>query len=240
MKRYILAISFLAISISALAQRRHDDQLIHAYPVIGATWSQIEGDELKGFKQMGFTGGVGALVNLRADEMLKLSVEATYSQRGTYNGTGNPYNFDLRLNYVDIPITLHFQDPIGGMNFGIGLGYSRLVEQPHGSILFPNNFIPDTTDMSFLRNDLAIIGDLRFTIWRGLKMNIRYQYSLFPIKKQWHLTEYTTEDLFTEHVNDLFNSSVSLRIMYVFGDDGSIPKASKYHHKSYHKKSHRW
>lgn len=232
--KILFALLFIALTSTGHAQhRRNSDQVIFAYPVIGATFSQIEGDELKGFDKIGITTGVGAMMNLSRNEMFKLSIEATFSQRGAFNNTNNPYSlYDFTLNYVDIPLMFHFQDPYGGMVFGLGLSYSRLVQQPHGSLFYSSAFVPDTSDMSFLKNDLAIAADLRFTVWRGLKINIRYQYSLFPVKRNWSFTETTSSSDVNVYTHDCYNSSVSLRLLYVFGDDGSRPKPGKvYHHK---------
>jgi hypothetical protein len=171
--------------ISASAQR------IRGFVSSGATLSQIEGDELKGFHKWGYTGGVGAMVNLDKSETWRLSIEALFTQRGSYNGTGDPYSISLRLDYVDIPLMLHWHDPWGGMLVGLGLNYSRLVQQPHNVMKFnPNYFFPDTNDMTFLNNDLMLAADIRFPVWKNLWLNIRWQYSIIAIKKDWEFTEF--------------------------------------------------
>lgn len=219
---------------TAVAQKRKgfgmEGNVIKAYPVAGAVVSQIEGDYLKGFKKWGFTAGVGAQVDLA--RMWALTVEADFTQRGVFEGTRNseiPYLIDgFTLNYIDIPVTAHFRDPYGGMMIGLGFIYSRLVTQPHGTIKFnPDYVVPDTSDMSFLKNDLAVAGDLRFTLWRGLQLNFRIQYSIIPIKKGWTFTEYAKVDDPNPKVtvNDCRNFSLMLRVLYVFG--GDYDKGSK-------------
>ena len=213
------------------AQRHNNRQVIRAYPSIGFTASQIRGDELKGFKKFGLTAGVGALVSLTDNEMWSLSLEANYVERGSFNNTNDPYSITgLALRYVDIPLGFHFTDPYGGMTIGTGLIYSRLVQQPHGQIYYtPNYFEPDSSDMSFLKNDFSAFIDFRFTFWRGLTLNVRFQHSLIPIKKDWHFTEYSS--LFAggsrTWANDLYNSSVSVRILYVFGEPLKAKKVNK-------------
>lgn len=219
----------------SMAQRRHSKgATFRAYPVAGATASQIRGDELRGFKKWGFTAGVGAMVSLSDNGLWNLSVEADYSQRGAFNNTNDPYSLiDFTLNYVDIPVLVHFTDPYGGITIGAGLNYSRLVRQPHGKIFYaPTYFVPDTGDMSFLKNDLAAVIDMRIPVWRGLTIDIRYQHSIFPVKRDWHFTEYSTNETFTWS-NDLYNSSVSLRILYVFGEQ---PRINKYNKKKKYKR----
>lgn len=235
---YLVAFATLLFGANpSHAQRRGGGSIIRAYPVVGATVSQIEGDYLKGFKKWGFTAGVGAQAALDKNERWFLSVEVDFAQRGVNEYVRNseiPYLISgMTLNYVDIPLTFHFKDPYGGIMLGVGLAYSRLVQQPHGTISFnPAYVVPDTSDMSFLKNDLAVAGDLRFTIWRGLQFNIRMQYSIIPVKESWTFVEHVTANdseppLVT--TNDCFNFSVSVRLLYLFGGDDN----NRYH------KSHR-
>ena len=206
----IIFIFHFPFSNSVQAQR------IHGFVSSGLTFSQIEGDELKGFRKYGYTGGVGALTAISDNGRWGLSVEALFSQRGTYDNSGDPYAMTMTLNYVDIPLLLHYQDPYGGMLFGAGLTYGRLVSQPNGKILFnPNSMVPDTNDLTFLRNDISATLDARFTLWKGLQLNIRWQYSILPIKREWHFDIFR-QGRWISHDNDCFNNTISLRLIYQF------------------------
>lgn len=217
---------------SAQAQR------INAYVTAGGITSQIEGDELKGFSHWGFTGGVGAVAALDDNDRWSLAVEAGYSGRGVYNNNHNvqnPYNINVTLHYVDIPLTVFFKDPYGGLRIGVGMVYSRLVQQPHGTIRYnPDYFIPDTTDMSFLKNDLAPAIEVKFTIWSHLQMSIRYQYSLLPVKKDWKFTEGEKD-----WTNNCYNSAASFRLIWQFGDEDRKSR-HKSHYKPRQKKKRKW
>lgn len=180
MKKILFILLIALVGTAVQAQR------IHGFVSSGVSLSQVEGDELKGFRKWGYSGGVGAIFALDRHEDWRISVEALFTQRGAYNRSGEPYSLDLGLNYVDIPLMLHYRDPWGGMLFGVGLNYGRLVEQPEGRILYPPSFYPDTNDMQFLRNDLGVVADIRFYVWRGLMLNIRWQYSLIAIKQDWN------------------------------------------------------
>lgn len=208
--RRLLIIALLALPLSIQAQR------IHAYVTSGVTMSQIEGDELKGFKKVGFNGGVGALTAISHNGRWGLSLEAMYAQRGAYNGTGDPYSIKLTLDYIEIPLLVHFQDPYGGMLFGIGLDYGRLVQQPHNIMQYnPNYFMPDTVDFSFLGDDLSVVADARFTIWRGLQLDIRWQHSLLAVKRQWNFSEYR-QGRWYKWDNNCYNHSLTFRLIYQF------------------------
>ena len=111
-------------------------------------------------------------------------------------------------------MTFFFKDPIGGIRIGLGPVYSRLVQQPHGEMEFnPRHFCPDTSDMSFLKNDLALAGEVRFAVWNNLHFSLRYQYSLFPVKKGWTFTEADRS-----WSNDCYNQSVTFRLLWLFGE----------------------
>lgn len=224
MKR-ILLLLFIVLCSVAQGQR------IHGYISAGAVAAQMEGDELKGFKHWGFTAGVGAMTNLNRYGSWRMSVEADFSQRGAMNATSNPYCVDLNLNYVDVPVTFYFKDPFGGIMFGFGPVYSRLVQQPHDVIKYdPYSFMPDTSDMSFLKNDLSAALEIRFTIWKGLQMSVRYQRSLFPVKRGWGFSQ-KEGARWNTWSNDCFNSSATMRLMWVFGDQDKPQRHMKKKHR---------
>lgn len=191
-------------------------QRIHAFVTSGMAVSQIEGDELKGFKHIGHTGGVGALAALDDRGRWGLSIEALFCQRGTYNNTGDPYSIRLTLPYVDIPLLFHYQDPYGGMLFGLGMSYGRMVAQPHNVMKYdPDYFVPDTTDFTFLKGDLCVVADARFTIWRGLQLDLRFQHSVLPVKRDWLFNSYE-QGRWKQHTRNCYNQSVSIRLIYQF------------------------
>lgn len=188
--------------------------------------SQIEGDELKGFKHIGYTGGVGALTALSNNYRWGLSVEALFNQRGVYNNSHDPqnlYNIKLHLNYVDIPVLVHYQDPYGGMLFGLGLSYGRLVSRPDAERWKINSdyFIPDTSDMSFIMRDLMAVADMRFTVWHGLQIDMRWQYSILPVKKDWTFNFFNGNNTdgsprYRKKTNDCYNHCLTIRLIWQF------------------------
>ena len=212
MKKTIILVALALLATTAQGQR------IHALMSSGATLSQIEGDELKGFRMLGYTGGVGAIVNLDKKERWHISLEALYSRRGSYHASGDPFSMSLPLNYIDIPLMVHFRDPWGGMLIGLGLNYGRLVQQPEGTIMYnPSYFVPDTTDMSFLSNEVAVVFDFRFPIWRGLQFNLRWQYSILAVKRDWQFTEYLHNGTeVNTWRNDCYNNTLAFRLLWQF------------------------
>ena len=226
--RPISLISLLLVCLLGLPGNIHA-QRIHAFVSSGMTLSQSEGDELKGFKQFGYTGGIGALASISANNRWGLSIEALFSQRGAFSEPDTRYylyQWDVRSNYIEIPVLLHWQDPNGGMLFGAGLSYGRLVRQPTGIIGFDTNFfIPDTTDKTFSSSDLMVVLDARFTIWRGLQLDMRWQYSLLPIKRDWTFYKYNGYGIdengnrynrYITNTRNCYNHSIVVKLIWQF------------------------
>lgn len=222
MKRLLL----ILLLIAPLASQ---GQRIHAFVSSGMTMSQIEGDELRGFKQFGYTGGVGALASISKNNRWGLSIEALFSQRGAYSISDTRYylyRLDIKSSYIEIPMLVHWQDNWGGMLFGAGLSYGRLVEQPNGIIGFDTNFfIPDTTDKTFLSRDLMAVLDARFTIWRGLQLDLRWQYSILPIKRNWTFYKFNgygydsdgnRYNRYITNTRNCYNHSIIVKLIWQF------------------------
>ena len=141
----------------------------------------------------------------------------------------------------------------GGLMIGAGLVYGRLFRQPYGdmSILYnewtettyhydingsvldsttllkADGFCPDTSDLSFLKNDLAIALELRFRIWKGLNFSLRYQRSIIPVKKDWQFTEGHNTTHIDRWTNNCYNSSVMVRLIWQFGLDDDPTNQSR-------------
>lgn len=214
-KRIFFVVLLCWVSLASEAQN------LKACLNLGFTASQIEGDELKGFHKYGVSTGVGILAPISRNRHWQVGVETNITQRGAFNASSDPYNIRLTLNYVDIPLTIYYHDPKGGMYFGTGLAYGRLVQQPHGFMQYKDDyFVPDTSDMLFLKNDITWVAEARFAVWRGLQFSLRYQSSIVAIKKDWRFIEYIHNQPETWY-NNLYNRSVTLRLLWVLGDDGS-------------------
>jgi len=96
----------------------------------GGNLTQVDGDEVYGFKKIGFNTGVSAIYPF--NDKWSLSIEASYSQKGAYQkyppedvGKELPY-YDLRLSYLEVPVLVHFKDK-GFLNFGLGLSWGELI-----------------------------------------------------------------------------------------------------------------
>lgn len=216
MKKYLLALALTIIFSSFVAK----GQNIKAFVTLGGNLSQIDGDEVYGFKKLGFTGSIGAMIPI-AKENWWVSVETKFAQYGAYERS-YPYHYDATLPYIEIPLLIHFEDYIGGWTFGLGASYGRLMKYNEISAWDATGVttaITDAVKTEYNKNDISFVADIRFKIWKNLKFNFRYQYSLVPIKKDWTFT-YLKESW----NNDAYNNILSGRLIWVINDKDTTKK----------------
>jgi hypothetical protein len=68
----------------------------------GGTTSQVDGDHNNGFHKVGFTAG--AFVGLELSDILETQFEIKYIQKGSRSDADDPYQFLIRLDYVELPL----------------------------------------------------------------------------------------------------------------------------------------
>lgn len=72
-------------------------------------------------------------------------------------------------------------------------------------------------------NDLSICADLKVRIWEGLHAELRYQYSLMPIRtrlfyKDINETILKDDDVSVQPLQLQYNNSITLRVVYMFNE----------------------
>ena len=118
---------------------------------------------------------------------------------------------------------------------GKDLGYIRSFEDlddpdfydSDGKLLIENS-------NSYRKHDFSLCADLRVRIWRGLHAQLRYQYSLVPIRTR--LLYQDAAGNIPSKVRLQYNNQISLRVTYIFGEDLTrinrmIQKEEKAHNK---------
>lgn len=76
---------------------------------------------------------------------------------------------------------------------------------------------------SYRAHDFSICGDLRVRLWEGLHAELRYQYSLVPIRtrlfyKDADETLLKTDDSRVQPLQRQYNNSLTLRLVYMFNE----------------------
>ncbi len=226
MPKKVLGLLFIFIAVLSLSTKA---QIIQGEVIGGVNFSKVEGDRVNNgmfkFNKPGVQLGVGAIVPLGHN--FSTSFEILFNQKGAYKKYGQPDSaqpmYLTRLNYAEIPLLIQYTDK-GKYTFGLGASYSRLVGVKwivNGRIL--SNSI---NDGYYARNNFDGIANFRFIIYRQLKMDVRYTYSLTSI---WSGTEDQLLETIGGQKQDMHqnNSMVTFRVVWVFNEEKSVRNLEK-------------
>ena len=133
--------------------------------------------------------------------------------------------YKLRTDYLEIPLIVHFEDPRSRVGIGVGIAWSRLVyiremEWDHSVMRLDSGARRLTTTVSsgrYKKNDWSIIADANVAIYKGLRVNFRFQYSLAPFGKMREF--YSISENATKPIKRWpFHNSLTFRILYSFNE----------------------
>ena len=237
MKKYtywILLAVFLGMSFSA------HSQVIKGALIGGVNLAQVDGDEVYGYKRVGANVGAAAIIPF--NETWSLTLETLFSMEGSKEKGGegrwlqdslldyNPYNdstwfyvngaYDLHLDYVRVPIVMHYNDR--KLSLGAGFQYGRLVrvkEQEHD--------IYNTTqkaESAYKNDDFSFLADIKYRIYGGLFLNFRFSYSLASIRTR---TFYDVDNPDITFNRNQRHNTLAFRLMWVINDRGGSLKSQK-------------
>ena len=184
----------------------------------GFNLSQVDGDEVYGYHRIGAHLSAAAILPINNWD---ITLETVFNQKGAYQKpqfddslTGE---YDLRLNYLEIPITVHYTDKnlIGA---GAGISYGQLVsfkEVEHGGIQPPYS-----DSVKFDNNDISAVADIYVRIWKKLRLGFRFSYSIIPIRERTFDPEWAQEPWTRKQ----YNNVITLRLTYIFNDELPLKK----------------
>ena len=182
--------------------------------LLGGNFSQVDGDSYAGYHKAGIN--VGGIMYARLDEELALSMELLYSQKGSRgnrvqeSGWSGVYinTYKINLNYVEIPLQINYFDKRKS-HFGAGFSYSQLLSSKE-EIVVDDGSGPrpvETDTFKFFKGDVNFILAGNLHLKSGLFLNLRFQYSIMPIRKDIPPGYGRSEQ---------FNNLWALRLMYIF------------------------
>jgi len=222
-KRIIFSLTILFI-FSAFSLNA---QIIQGEVIGGVNFSKVEGDRVNNgmfkFNKPGLQLGLGAIIPVGNN--FSTSFELLFNQKGAYKKYGEPDSarpmYHTRLNYAEIPLLFQYTDK-GIYTFGLGVSYSRLIGAKwvvNGRTLSNN-----INDGYFTKNNFDWIADFKFRIYKQLKLDIRYAYSLKSISTGKKLL--TTIGGVSQDANQR-NSMISFRLIWVFNEEQSAANLKK-------------
>jgi hypothetical protein len=188
-------------------------QNIKGAVIIGTNLSQVDGDEVYGYKKFGLNTGASAIMTL--NDNLSIQLETLLSQKGAFKKYSNQWSdttpyYNLRLNYLEVPVLLTYNDR-DIITAGTGISWARLsniTEIEHGKV------VPQTNKRGeYYRNDIQWIADIRFRTYKRMYLNLRYAYSLAPIR----LRTFTTI-AGNSWERRQYNNLLSFRLVWIFNE----------------------
>ena len=207
----ILLAAIFALTVIANGQR------FKGAAIAGFNLSKVAGDEVNGFWQFyRFGANLGVAVIVPFKKHWDVTMEVTYSQKGAYWSGGvqddnYPWRYDLRLDYAEVPILIHYNDR-DIITAGLGFSWGRLVNSKEIEDYGNQPSYQDTVPFNI--NDFSIMGDLIFRLYKRLHMNIRVTHSLVPIRERVFENPFTGSTWDNKQYNFLF----SFRLIYIFNE----------------------
>ncbi|MFH1296764.1 MAG: outer membrane beta-barrel protein [Bacteroidota bacterium] len=195
--------------------------------------SQVDGDEVYGFKKVGFNGGPSIIIPIGKERRWSVTMEMLFSMNGAYQKGGSAINdtidtavpvyyngYKLNLNYIQVPLMVHFTDKkiIAG---GLGFAYGQLVDVRE----WEDGKRQDNTNLQgpYTLADFQVLADVRVRIWKRLWANVRYSYSLLPIRTR-DFKNITGKQVWTRKQ---YNNVITMRLTYIFNDPYIRPREGR-------------
>lgn len=209
---------FLSVLFNnALAQSNYyedNPRTFYGGVVFGGNFTQVDGDNYAGYRKVGLNAG--GIVYVQMAEHIAPSLEILYSQKGAHGHKAQPSNsrafdilkYDIKLNYAEIPVMLNYFDKRKS-HFGAGFSYSQLISSKETATTNNVKF-NDTMKFDrypFKKMDLNFVIGGQLHLVKGLFLNVRFQYSLVPVRKK----------IFPEFGRaEQYNNAWVMRLMYLF------------------------
>lgn len=181
-------------------------QTFEAGLIAGVNLSQLHGDGLAGFNQIGLN--VGGRVAITPSERWMWNLDLLFSQKGSNRGANDPRSIpfeSFRLNYAEVPFMVSYLDWLDGseefykLHFTAGASFGRLVEFKVKDI--DDIDISDSQD--FRRNNVDLIIGATFYINEKIGINGQYSYAIFNVRKD-------------KNAQSLAGRTLSFRGIYMF------------------------
>jgi hypothetical protein len=199
-----------------------DERTFYAGVLAGANFTQVDGDDFRGYHKVGVN--VGGIAYARLADHLAASMEILFSQKGAKGNlpTGLLANIDgssikqsvtmnnyrLNLNYAEVPILINYFDKRKS-HFGGGFSYSQLVSSTEKFTTdVPLNPPYNQYDYPMKKMDINMVLSGNLHLWHGIFLNLRFQYSLLTIRSK--------VDANLGRSNQQYNKYFTLRLMYLF------------------------
>lgn len=177
MSKKIFTLLGLLLFTLLLSQDVFAQQRFKAGITAGLNAAQIRGDASAGYNKLGIVGGLRAIAVFT--DRTDLTIELTFSQRGSRNDPNEAQLIQIDLNYVEVPFIYHYKDWLHEegdyyrVQAAVGLTFSRLLKAEHDDRI--GNVVEKTSD--FKSNDIGLLLGAEFFINKHWSISGRWNSS---------------------------------------------------------------
>jgi len=183
---------------------------------LGANFCQVDGDQFYGSRKVGINFGPMVVLPFGKNKNWSVSMELLYSQKGSYHkGSTDSTYYRLNLDYIDIPIMVHFTDK-KIISAGVGFCYGQLINKSESQLYVV------TPNTDFMPYDVSVLGEVSLRVWNRFWINVRYQYSMLNLRTVTFTNPNIKNDTWERNQ---YNNLISLRLTYIFKQE--IPGKTK-------------
>jgi hypothetical protein len=207
MRRLILFISVTVILMSLAGIESLRAQEFKGGIIAGVAGTQVKGDGLGGYDKAGIV--FGPYVNLELSDKISMQMQLEYYQKGSRanpDSTNNFQSYLLRLNYMQIPVTVQYRH---NEDFGLetGLSYGVLIhdyEEINGYTNFISQYPWESGDLSFILGAHWYLTDV-------LTAEFEFSHSLLYVRED-------TEGVTTFFNKGMYHNVIHIAIQYQIKD----------------------
>ncbi len=150
--------------------------------LLGANFSQVDGDQLGGYNKLG--ANIGIQINREVKEDWDLAFELRYSMKGAkkVQDQDNPLpTLKLSYDYLEVPLLIKYQGfekitPYSGLSVGVNVINER----------DDNGFIGEETNLDFMEYGFHL--GCTYHVTEKLGLDLRHTFSLLSIRNSPSLT----------------------------------------------------
>lgn len=209
-KRLILSFLFVSAGMAATAQE--SDKVFEGGLIVGANFTQVDGDSYYGYHKVGLNAG--GIVCAHLGKHIGISMELLYSQKGSrgvsvYESPAiGAYieKYNMNLNYVEVPVMLQLFDRRNRYELGASFGY--LVKASEW-VLSDRPVVIDPEINRFEKTDLNYVFGVSRRLYKTLYADARFQYSIVSIRPSERIPY-----PYSYGSNGQFNNLLNLRLIY--------------------------
>lgn len=203
----IRVLFFLIFSSSCVL---HAQKAFSAGVVAGINGCQIHGDSYSGYDQLGFVAG--AFVHNNPGEVWQAEFGIQFSRKGSRHVVrpelGGFRDFEIRLNYIEVPLVVRYNSKRVFFDFGLTTAYLFKVREWDAA--------GGVTPRDFNRMEFGFIAGIGFNLNESMFIEFSSTNSLLPIKN-FSVPMYYQRWLSNLFNRGMYNNIVGLTFGYRFG-----------------------